>query len=45
MLLVGIREVFDVNPIDADHMDLQLASGGARTTIASELRLHKQVIC
>ena len=27
-----------MNPIDADHMDLKLASGGAGTTIASELR-------
>ena len=26
---------------DADHRDLKLASGGARTRIASELRLHK----
>ena len=34
-----------MNPIYADHMDLKLASGGARTTIASELRLYKQFIC
>ena len=38
MLLVWIREVFDVNPRDAEHRDLKLAP--ARTTIASELRLH-----
>ena len=31
-----IWEAFDVNPIDADHRDLKLASGGDRMTIVSE---------
>ena len=35
MLLVGIREDFGGNPRNADHSDLQLATGGARTTVAS----------
>ena len=31
-----------MNPRDADHKDLTLAPDGARTMIASALRLHKQ---
>ena len=34
-----------MNPIDGDRMDVKLASDGARTTIASELHMHKQLIC
>ena len=30
-----------MNPRDADHRDLNLAAGGTRTTIASELRLRQ----
>ena len=42
----GVNPIgFDVNPRDADYRDLKLASGGARTTIGSELLLPKQLIC
>ena len=40
MLLVYIREAFDVNPADSDHRDLKVAPGGTRMTIASRLRLQ-----
>ena len=33
-----------MDPRDADHSDLKFAPEGARTTIASGLRLHKQII-
>ena len=33
--------LFGVNPKDADHRDLKLASDNARMMIASGLRLHK----
>ena len=33
-----------MDPRDADHKHLKFAAGGARTTIASGLRLHKQLI-
>ena len=35
-----------MNPRNADHRDLKLAPDGARTTIASRLRLHvNSVFC
>ena len=33
-----------MDPRDADHKDLKFAPDGARTTIASGFRLHKQLI-
>ena len=33
-----------MDPRDADLKDLKFAPGGTRTTIASGLRLHKQLI-
>ena len=44
MLLVLIREDFGVIPRNVDQRDLKLAPDGARTTIASRLRLHKQCV-
>ena len=35
----------DVHPRDVVHRDLKLAPDGARTTIASGLRVHKHLIC
>ena len=33
-----------MDPKDADHNDLKFAPNGARTTIASGLRLQKQLV-